>query len=105
MSTGNPEASAAVGAYRSLVPAGLRRRVARRVPAGLRTVLKHLLRRLHVLSLASRLFRGFRARRRWPHLFREGSGSPHSPDTATGSPWSGPPSRRSACARPTSNWS
>ncbi|MEU3240252.1 stealth family protein [Streptomyces anthocyanicus] len=72
MSTGNPEASAAVGAYRSLVPAGLRRRVARRVPAGLRTVLKHLLRRLHVLSLASRLFRGFRARRRWPHLFREG---------------------------------
>ncbi|MCC9154151.1 stealth family protein [Streptomyces parvulus] len=71
MSTGNPEASVAVGAYRSLVPAQLRRRIARRVPLRLRTVVKHLLRRLRALSLASRLFRSARARRRWPHLFRE----------------------------------
>ncbi|WP_309059410.1 stealth family protein [Streptomyces sp.] len=69
---GNPEASAAVGAYRVLVPAGLRRRIARRVPARLRTVLKQLLRHLHTLTLGARLFRGVRARRRWPHLFREG---------------------------------
>ncbi|MFC8422164.1 stealth family protein [Streptomyces sp. NPDC057236] len=72
MSTGNPEASAAVGVYRSLVPAGLRRRIARRVPPRLRMVLKHVLRRLHVFSLAPRLFRGVRARRRWPHLFGGG---------------------------------
>ncbi|MET9254912.1 stealth family protein [Streptomyces sp. NPDC003717] len=72
MSTGNPEASAAVGAYRSLVPARLRRRVARRVPLGLRMTLKRVLRRLHVFSPAARLGRGLRARRRWPHLFREG---------------------------------
>jgi hypothetical protein len=34
--------------------------------------LKHLLRRLHVLTLGARLIRSLRARRRWPHLFREG---------------------------------
>ncbi|MCW5252865.1 MULTISPECIES: stealth family protein [unclassified Streptomyces] len=72
MSTGNPEASAAVGAYRALVPAGLRRRIAHRIPLRLRMVAKAVLRRLHVFSLASRLLRGARARRRWPHLFREG---------------------------------
>ncbi|MFC8436816.1 stealth family protein [Streptomyces griseoincarnatus] len=72
MSTGNPEASAAVGAYRSLVPARLRRRIARRVPPRLRMALKRLLRRLHVFSLLPRLVRGLRARRRWPHLFGEG---------------------------------
>ncbi|MEU6574187.1 stealth family protein [Streptomyces sp. NPDC046805] len=68
MSIGNPEASAAVGAYRTLVPAGLRQRIARRVPLRLRTVLKQLLRRLHVFGAGIRLFRGVRARRRWPQL-------------------------------------
>ncbi|MCZ0986296.1 stealth family protein [Streptomyces diastatochromogenes] len=69
---GNAEASAAVGAYRTLVPAGLRRRIARRVPMGLRMVLKQLLRRLHTVNLGARLLRGARARRRWPHLFGAG---------------------------------
>ncbi|MFH9617360.1 stealth family protein [Streptomyces pratensis] len=36
----------------------------------LRTGLKGLLRRLHVLTWAARFVRGRRARRRWPHLFR-----------------------------------
>ncbi|MFD5078593.1 stealth family protein [Streptomyces sp. NPDC058371] len=69
MSIGNPEASAAVGAYRTLVPAGLRRRIARRVPPRLRMGLKQLLRRLQTLTLGARTVRGIRARRRWPHLF------------------------------------
>lgn len=68
---GNPEASALVGAYRSLVPTGLRRRVARRVPLRLRMALKRLLRHLQSVTLGSRLLRAARARRRWPHLFRE----------------------------------
>jgi hypothetical protein len=68
---GNPEASAAVGAYRTLVPAGLRRRIARRVPPRLRMGLKQLLRRLQALTLGARTVRGIRARRRWPHLFGE----------------------------------
>ncbi|MFD7813436.1 stealth family protein [Streptomyces sp. NPDC059785] len=70
MSAANAEATAAVGAYRTLVPARLRRRIARRVPARLRTALKQLLRRLQTLSLGGRALRGLRARRRWPHLFR-----------------------------------
>ncbi|MGY6026069.1 stealth family protein [Streptomyces spinosirectus] len=72
MSMGNPEASAAVGAYRTLVPAGLRRRIARRVPLRLRAALKQLLRRLHTVNLFARVVRGARARRRWPHLFGAG---------------------------------
>ncbi|MFI8232883.1 stealth family protein [Streptomyces sp. NPDC085900] len=68
MSMGNPEASAAVGVYRTLVPAGLRRRIARRVPLRLRMALKQLLRRLHTVNLGARMIRGARARRRWPHL-------------------------------------
>ncbi|MFI5883261.1 stealth family protein [Streptomyces sp. NPDC051554] len=72
MSMGNPEASAAVGAYRTLVPRGLRRRIARRVPPRLRMALKGLLRRLHTINLGSRMVRGIRARRRWPHLFGPG---------------------------------
>ncbi|MER7688031.1 stealth family protein [Streptomyces sp. NPDC097610] len=72
MSTGNPEASAAVGVYRTLVPTGLRRRIARRVPMRLRMALKQLLRRLQSVTLGARLFRGLRARRRWPRLFGEG---------------------------------
>ncbi|WP_037856116.1 stealth family protein [Streptomyces sp. NRRL S-340] len=72
MSVGNPEASAAVGAYRALIPAGLRGRIARRVPARLRTLLKHLLRRLHAFGAGARLLRAVRARRRWPHLFADG---------------------------------
>ncbi|WP_171116119.1 MULTISPECIES: stealth family protein [unclassified Streptomyces] len=72
MSMGNPEASAAVGAYRTLVPTGLRRRIARRVPLRLRQVLKQLLRGLHSLTFGSRLLRSVRARRRWPHLFGPG---------------------------------
>ncbi|MFJ2573668.1 stealth family protein [Streptomyces halstedii] len=70
MSTGNPEASAVVGLYRTFIPRNLRRRVARRVPMRLRSGLKGLLRRLHVLTLAARFVRGRLARRRWPHLFR-----------------------------------
>ncbi|MFJ9539891.1 stealth family protein [Streptomyces sp. NPDC101225] len=69
---GNPEASAAVGVYRTLVPAGLRRRIARRVPLRLRAALKQLLRRLHSVNLFARTLRGARARRRWPHLFGAG---------------------------------
>ncbi|MXM66430.1 sugar phosphotransferase [Streptomyces sp. HUCO-GS316] len=72
MSTGNPEATAAVGMYRTLVPTGLRRRIARRVPMRLRMALKQLLRRLALLTLGARTLRAVRARRRWPHLFREG---------------------------------
>jgi hypothetical protein len=72
VNTGNPEASAAVGAYRSLVPAGLRGRIARVVPPRLRTLLKQVLRRLHVFGALTRLLRGLRARRRWPHLFQGG---------------------------------
>ncbi|WP_406496076.1 stealth family protein [Streptomyces sp. NBC_01604] len=72
MSMGNPEATAAVGAYRTLIPAGLRRRIARRVPLRLRMALKHLLRRLHAFGLVTRVIRGIRARRRWPHLFGPG---------------------------------
>lgn len=72
MSIGNPEASAAVGAYRTLVPAGLRRRIAHRVPMRLRMGLKRLLRHIQSLTLGARLFRGARARRRWPQLFQEG---------------------------------
>jgi len=72
VSMGNPEASAAVGVYRTLVPAGLRRRIARRVPLRLRMALKGLLRRLHTVNLGSRMVRGIRARRRWPHLFGPG---------------------------------
>ncbi|MFC5219756.1 stealth family protein [Streptomyces coerulescens] len=72
MSMDNPEASAAVGAYRTLVPAGLRRRIARRIPLRLRMALKQLLRRLHTLNLGTRMVRGARARRRWPHLFGAG---------------------------------
>ncbi|WP_230885372.1 stealth family protein [Streptomyces spinoverrucosus] len=68
----NPEASAAVGAYRTLVPAGLRRRIARRVPLRLRQMLKQLLRRLHTLTFGARLLRSVQARRRWPHLFGPG---------------------------------
>ncbi len=70
MSIGNPEASAAVGVYRTLVPAGLRRRIARRVPMRLRMALKRLLRHIQSLTLGARLIRGIRARRRWPQLFR-----------------------------------
>ncbi|MFG2591898.1 stealth family protein [Streptomyces sp. NPDC048438] len=70
MSTSNPEASAVVGVYRTFVPRSLRRRVARRVPMRLRTGLKGLLRRLHILTWAARFVRGRRARSRWPHLFR-----------------------------------
>ncbi|KUN90183.1 sugar phosphotransferase [Streptomyces bungoensis] len=72
MSMSNPEASAAVGAYRRLVPARLRRRVARGVPVRLRALIKHVLRRLHALGAGARFFRGVRARRRWPHLFGGG---------------------------------
>ncbi|WP_329569411.1 stealth family protein [Streptomyces sp. NBC_01361] len=72
MSNGNPEASAAVGVYRSLVPASLRRRVARRVPARLRMAVKRVLRRLTTLTLGFRFVRGVRARRAWPHLFGDG---------------------------------
>lgn len=72
MSIANPEASALVGAYRTLVPTGLRRRIARRVPLRLRMALKHLLRHLQSVTLGSRLLRAARARRRWPQLFREG---------------------------------
>ncbi|MFF1392272.1 stealth family protein [Streptomyces sp. NPDC058287] len=66
---GNPEASALVGAYRTLVPSGLRRRIARRVPMRLRTGLKVLLRHVQAVTLLSRFVRAVRARRRWPHLF------------------------------------
>ncbi|WP_405415348.1 stealth family protein [Streptomyces rubiginosohelvolus] len=69
MSTSNPEASAVVGVYRTFVPRSLRRRVARRVPVRLRSGVKGLLRRLHILTLVARFVRGRRARRRWPHLF------------------------------------
>ncbi|WP_327658565.1 stealth family protein [Streptomyces sp. NBC_00483] len=66
---GNPEASAVVGAYRTLVPSGLRRRIARRVPIRLRTGLKQLLRHATAVTLLARALRAARARRRWPHLF------------------------------------
>jgi hypothetical protein len=36
----------------------------------LRTGIKAVLRRLHVLTLTARFLRGRKARRRWPHLFR-----------------------------------
>ncbi|MFH8882832.1 stealth family protein [Streptomyces californicus] len=69
MSMGNPEASAAVGVYRTLVPTSLRRRVARRVPIRLRAALKGALRRTHHLTAVVRAVRAARARRRWPQLF------------------------------------
>ncbi|WP_406327066.1 stealth family protein [Streptomyces sp. NBC_01617] len=69
MSTGNPEASAVVGAYRTFVPRSLRRRIARRVPMRLRAGIKALLRRLQSLALLGRYVRGARARQRWPQLF------------------------------------
>ncbi|TQE28517.1 stealth family protein [Streptomyces ipomoeae] len=72
MSMSNPEASAVIGAYRTLVPTGLRRRIARRIPMRLRMALKQLLRHLQSFTLGSRLLRVARARRRWPQLFGEG---------------------------------
>ncbi|WP_432152564.1 stealth family protein [Streptomyces sp. bgisy029] len=69
MSMGNPEASTAVGVYRTLVPTSLRRRVAHRVPIGLRAALKSALRRTHHLTMGVRAVRAARARRRWPQLF------------------------------------
>jgi hypothetical protein len=68
----NPEASSAVGVYRALLPTALRRRIARRVPMGLRTVVKRLLRRIQLGIGLSRALRAARARRRWPHLFAQG---------------------------------
>ncbi|MFF5505362.1 stealth family protein [Streptomyces roseolus] len=72
MTSLNPEASAAVGIYRSLLPTSLRRAIARRVPMGFRTLVKRFLRRLQQgLGLFRRL-RARTARRRWPHLFTGG---------------------------------
>ncbi|NWF29348.1 stealth conserved region 3 domain-containing protein [Streptomyces sp. PKU-EA00015] len=68
----NPEASSAVGAYRALLPASLRRTIARRVPTGLRAFVKRLLRRIQLGMGLSRALRAVRARRRWPHLFAQG---------------------------------
>ncbi|SNS14075.1 stealth family protein [Actinacidiphila glaucinigra] len=70
MSTGNPEASAAVGLYRTIVPTALRRRIARHVPIRLRMALKQLLRSLQSFGAGGRMVRGAVARRRWPQLFR-----------------------------------
>ncbi|MFE4633259.1 stealth family protein [Streptomyces sp. NPDC056773] len=66
----NPEASAAVGLYRTLLSASLRRKIAARVPMGLRTLVKRLLRRLQAGLGIRRGLRSARARRRWPHLFK-----------------------------------
>ncbi|MGV9319936.1 stealth family protein [Streptomyces sp. NPDC003660] len=76
MSTANPEASAPLQAYRAVVPDVVRRRVAHKVPTGLRAALKRLLRRLHALGFLTRRFRALRARRRWPQLrtFERGPG-------------------------------
>jgi hypothetical protein len=57
--------------YRSLVPAALRRRIARRIPIRLRMGVKRLLRRLQSLVFGLGFLRGMRARRTWPHLFGE----------------------------------
>ncbi|MFF5971408.1 stealth conserved region 3 domain-containing protein [Streptomyces sp. NPDC012769] len=68
----NPEASSAVGVYRALLPTGLRRTIARRVPMRLRTLVKRLLRRLQLGVGLTRALRAMRARRRWPDLFAGG---------------------------------
>ncbi|MFD9728795.1 stealth family protein [Streptomyces sp. NPDC059072] len=65
----NPEASAAVGLYRTLLSASLRGKIAARVPMRLRTLVKRLLRRLQTGLGIRRALRAAQARRRWPHLF------------------------------------
>ncbi|MGW1198178.1 stealth conserved region 3 domain-containing protein [Streptomyces sp. NPDC002536] len=72
MTAHNPEASSAVGLYRTLLPAALRRRIARRVPMGLRMTAKRLLRRAQAGTGLLRALRALFARRRWPHLFASG---------------------------------
>ncbi|MFJ6796797.1 stealth family protein [Streptomyces sp. NPDC091268] len=72
MAVMNPEASPLVTAYRSVLPASVRRGLARRVPVRLRGLVKRLLRRLQLGLGLGRALRALRARRRWPHLFDRG---------------------------------
>ncbi|MFG2999731.1 stealth conserved region 3 domain-containing protein [Streptomyces sp. NPDC048340] len=72
MAVMNPEASSMVAAYRTVLPVALRRGLARRVPVRLRGLVKRLLRRLQMGVGLSQALRALRARRRWPHLFRQG---------------------------------
>ncbi|MFD7031324.1 stealth family protein [Streptomyces sp. NPDC059917] len=74
MTAANPEASPAVALYRAVLPTRLRRGLARRVPVGLRTVVKRLLRGARFGFGPARSLRARRARARWPHLFQEGEG-------------------------------
>ncbi|MDJ0380244.1 stealth family protein [Streptomyces sp. G-G2] len=72
MTAANPEASPAVALYRAVLPTRLRRGLARRVPIGLRAVVKRLLRGSRFGVGPARSLRARRARGRWPHLFAEG---------------------------------
>ncbi|MER5732351.1 stealth family protein [Streptomyces sp. NPDC002138] len=72
MTSANPEASPAVALYRAVLPTRLRRGLARRVPIGLRAVVKRLLRGARFGLGPARSLRARRARARWPHLLREG---------------------------------
>ncbi|MET9696551.1 stealth family protein [Streptomyces sp. NPDC006529] len=74
MTVANPEASPAVSLYRAVLPTRLRRGLARRIPAGLRAVVKRLLRGARFGLGPARSLRARRARRRWPDLFPTGGG-------------------------------